>query len=176
MATTEARFDRSIVEGPLPAAVWKIAWPAMLTNIIGGLQGMVDHILVGRLVGSTANAAIGVSWQLLLVVIVFISSLFTGMNILVARAVGAGDGDRADRVVYQAFLTAAFMAFGVLAPVGYFAAPWLLGLVHAKPEVVAEALPFLRWQFLFSGGMLVFFMLGGAVSYTHLTLPTILRV
>jgi putative MATE family efflux protein len=163
MTASPSRFDRSIVEGPLSSAVWKIAWPSMLTNIIGGLQGMVDHILVGRLVGSTANAAIGVSWQLLLVVIVFISSLFTGMNILVARAVGAGDGDRADRVVYQAFLTAAFLAFGILAPIGYVAAPWLLGLVHAKPEVVAEALPFLRVQFLFSGGMLVFFMLGGAL-------------
>ena len=55
------RYDRSIVEGPLPAAVWKIAWPSMLTNIIGGLQGMVDHILVGLLVGFTANAAIGVN-------------------------------------------------------------------------------------------------------------------
>ena len=157
------RFDRSIVEGPLPAAVWKIAWPSMLTNIIGGLQGMVDHILVGLLVGFTANAAIGVSWQILLVVIVFISSLFTGMNILVARAVGAGDGDRADRVVYQAFLTAAFLAFGILAPLGYVLAPWLLGLVNAAPSVQAEALPFLRVQFLFSGGMLVFFMLGGAL-------------
>ena len=158
-----ARFDRSIVEGPLPAAVWKIAGPSMLTNIVGGLQGMVDQVLVGQLVGFTANAAIGVSWQILLVVIVFISSLFTGMNILVARAVGAGDGARADRVVYQAFLTAAFLAFGVLAPVGYFLAPWLLTLVHAKPGVIAEALPFLRVQFLFSGGMLVFFMLGGAL-------------
>jgi putative MATE family efflux protein len=163
MTATAARFDRSIVEGPLPAAVWLIAWPSMLTNIIGGLQGMVDHILVGNLVGSTANAAIGVSWQILLVVIVFISSLFTGMNILVARAVGAGDGARADQVVYQAFLTAAFMAFGVLAPIGYFLAPWLLSLVHATPAVQAEALPFLRTQFLFSGGMLVFFMLGGAL-------------
>jgi MATE family, multidrug efflux pump len=157
------RYDRSIVEGPLPAAVWKIAWPSMLTNIIGGLQGMVDHILVGLLVGYTANAAIGVSWQILLVVIVFISSLFTGMNILVARAVGARDEARVDRVVYQAFLTAAFLAFGVLAPVGYFLAPWLLGLVNAAPSVQAEALPFLRVQFLFSGGMLVFFMLGGAL-------------
>jgi Na+-driven multidrug efflux pump len=161
--TQPGRYDRSIVEGPLAAAVWLIAWPSMLTNIIGGLQGMVDHILVGHIVGSDANAAIGVSWQILLVVIVFISSLFTGMNILVARAVGAGDGERADKVVYQAFLTAAFMAFGVLAPVGYFAAPWLLTIVNAAPHVAAQALPFLRVQFLFSGGMLVFFMLGGAL-------------
>ncbi len=58
------RYDRSIVEGPLGPAVWKIAWPTMLTNIIGGLQGIVDHVLVGHLVGYTGNAAIGVSWQI----------------------------------------------------------------------------------------------------------------
>src|SRR5712691_13244468 len=80
----KGRYDRSIVEGPLRPAVWKIAWPTMLTNIIGGLQGIVDHALVGNLVGFKANAAIGVSWQMFLVVIVFISSLFTGMSVLVA--------------------------------------------------------------------------------------------
>ena len=54
-----ARFDRSIIEGPLRAAVWKLAWPTMLTNIIGGLQGLVDHIMVGHLVGYAGNAEIG---------------------------------------------------------------------------------------------------------------------
>ena len=71
---TKPRYDRSIVEGPLRPAVWKIAWPTMLTNVIGGLQGIIDHALVGNLVGFKANAAIGVSWQIFLVVIVFISS------------------------------------------------------------------------------------------------------
>ncbi len=102
----KGRYDRSIVEGPLRPAVWKIAWPTMLTNIIGGLQGIVDHVLVGHLVGFTANAAIGVSWQIFLVVIVFISSLFTGMSVLVARFAGAGEEEKVDRTVYQAFLTA----------------------------------------------------------------------
>ncbi|MEO7520483.1 MAG: MATE family efflux transporter, partial [Gemmatimonas sp.] len=99
------RYDRSIVEGSLPHAVWNIAWPTMLTNIIGGLQGIVDHVLVGHLVGFTANAAIGVSWQIFIVVIAFISSLFTGMSVLVARYAGAADEDKVDRTVYQAFLT-----------------------------------------------------------------------
>jgi Na+-driven multidrug efflux pump len=110
------KYDRSIVEGPLAAAVWKIAWPTMLTNVIGGLQGIVDHIMVGNIVGFTGNAAIGVSWQIFLVVIVFVSSLFMGMSVLVARFVGAGDAERADRTVYQAFLTSIGLSFGVLAP------------------------------------------------------------
>jgi putative MATE family efflux protein len=157
------RYDRSIVEGPLLPAVWKIAWPTMLQNMIGGLQGVVDHILVGHYVGFAGNAAIGVGWQVFLVFIVFLSSLFIGMGVLVARFVGAGDEDRVNRTVYQAFLTATGLALGVLAPLGYLMAPSLLDLVNAAPEVQAEALPYLRIMFVFSIGMLIFFMLGGAL-------------
>jgi putative MATE family efflux protein len=135
----------------------------MLTNIIGGFQGIVDHALVGHLVGYKANAAIGVAWQIFIVVIVFISSLFTGMSVLVARFAGAGDEDKVDRTVYQAFLTAVGISLLIMAPLGYALSPALLDLVNAAPEVKAEALPFLRIVFLFSSGMLVFFMLGGAL-------------
>jgi len=157
------RYDRSIVEGPLQRAVWKIAWPSMLTNVIGGLQGMVDHVLVGNLVGYKANAAIGVSWQIFIVVIVFISSLFTGMSVLVARFAGAGDEEKVNRTVYQAFLTAIFITLGIMAPIGYFVSPGLLNLVNAAPDVKAEALPFLRVMFVFSFGMMVFFMFSTAL-------------
>ena len=135
----------------------------MLTNVVGGLQGIVDHALVGHLIGFTGNAAIGVSWQIILVVIVFISSLFSGMSVLVSRFAGAGDTDKVDRIVYQAFLTATFLSFGVMAPLGYFASPWLLDFVNAAPAVKAEALPFLRIMFVFVGGMMMFFMLSAAL-------------
>src|SRR5215210_4902778 len=158
-----ARYDRSIVEGPLRSAVWKIAWPTMLANVIGGLQGLVDHIMVGHLVGFKGNAAIGVSFQIFIVVIVFIMSIFTGMSVLVARFAGAGDEAKVDRTVYQAFLTAIGISLFIMAPVGYFASPLLLDLINAAPAVKTEALPFLRIMFMFSTGMLIFFMLSGAL-------------
>jgi putative MATE family efflux protein len=133
----------------------------MLQNIIAGLQGIIDHAMVGHFVGYTANAAIGVSWQIILVVIVFISSTFTGMAVLVARFAGANQPDKVNRVVYQAFLTAFALAV-VLAAIGYAASPSLLSLVNAAPDVRAEALPFLRAMFLGVFGMLMFFMLSGA--------------
>ena len=55
---------------------------------------MIDHALVGNIVGFTANAAIGVSLQIFLVVIVFLSSMFMGMSVLVSRYVGAGTATR----------------------------------------------------------------------------------
>ncbi len=156
------KYDRSIVEGPLGPAVWKLAWPTMLTNMIGGLQGMVDQAMVGNLIGYKANAAIGVSSQIWIIVIIFISSVFIGMSVLVARFTGAGDHDKVDRTVYQAFIVAIGLSV-LVAPIGYFAAPALLDFVNATPAVKAEALPFLRIMFLFSSGILVFFMLGGAL-------------
>ena len=156
-------FDRRIVEGPLGRAVWRLAWPTMLQNIIGGLQGAIDQALVGNYVGHTGNAAIGVSMQVFILVIVFVVSIFTGMGVLVARFAGAGDADKVNRSVYQAFIVAVAMALGVLAPLGYWFAPALLDLINAAPEVQVEALPYIRIMFVFSVGMLMFFLFSGAL-------------
>jgi len=85
------------------------------------------------------------------------------MGVLVARFAGANEPDKVNRTVYQAFLTAGFMSVVIMAPLGYFLSPVLLEVVNTTPEVRAEALPYLRIMFLFSFGMMVFFMLGGAL-------------
>src|SRR5260370_5718644 len=99
-------LGRSIVEGPLARAVWMLAWPTMLQNLIAGLQGVVDHALVGHFVGYAGNPAIGVGIQIFIVVIVFVISPFGGMGVLVARFTGAHEPDKVNRTVYQAFLDA----------------------------------------------------------------------
>jgi putative MATE family efflux protein len=156
-------FDRSIVEGPILGAVWKLAWPTVLQNVIGGLQGIVDHAMVGRYVGFTGNAAVGVAFQIFLVVIVFVMSIYTGMGVLVARFAGADDAEAVNRTVYQAFLASLTLSLLVLAPVGWFLSPLLLDLVNAEASVQAEALPYLRTMFVGGFGMMLFFMLGGAL-------------
>ncbi len=156
-------LDRSIVAGPIARAVWMLAGPTMLQNVIGGLQGLVDHAMVGRFVGYAGNAAIGVAIQIFIVVIVFVMSVFSGMAVLVARFAGANEPEKVNRTVYQAFLAALALWGGVLAPVGWVLAPSLLGLVNAAPAVRVEALPFLRIMFVGSVGMLLFFMVGGAL-------------
>jgi len=84
------------------------------------------------------------------------------MSVLVARFAGAGDEERVNGTVYQAFITAIGLS-AIIAPLGYFISPWLLDFVNASPAVQAEALPFLRIIFATSIGQLVFFMLGGAL-------------
>src|SRR3954464_7881895 len=134
----------------------------MLQNAIAGLQGVIDQAMVGNYVGSQGNAALGDSWQIILIVVVFLSSLFTGMGVLVARFAGANQSDKVNRVVYQAFLTA-FALSVLLATIGYFASPFLLSIVNAAPDVQHEALPFLRIMFTCSFGMLIYFMVSGSL-------------
>jgi putative MATE family efflux protein len=156
-------LDRSIVEGPLMRAVWMLAWPTMLQNLISGLQPMVDHALVGRLVGYAGNAAMGVSVQIFIVVMAFIMSVFSGMGVLVSRFAGANNPDLVNRTLYQAFLAAVALWGLLLAPLGWILAPTLLSAVHATPDVQAQALAFLRIMFIGSIGTICFFMLSGAL-------------
>ena len=160
-------FDREIVSGSILRSVWKLTWPAALMQLINGSAGFVDHILVGRYVYSpdnAANAAIGVAWQLFLVIVVFMASLFSGMGVLVAQYAGRRDREAVSRIIYHTFLAAfMFQVFFVL-PFGWFAAPHLLNLVNAEPGVQEHALPYLRVLFTCSLGMFLMFMTGGAMQ------------
>jgi MATE family, multidrug efflux pump len=156
-------LDRSIVDGPLTRAVWMLAWPTMLQNLISGLQPMVDHALVGHLVGYAGNAAMGVSVQIFIVVMAFIMSVFSGMGVLVSRFAGANNPELVNRTLYQAFLAAVVLWAVLLAPLGWILAPTLLGAVHATQDVQLQALAFLRIMFIGSLGTICFFMVSGAL-------------
>lgn len=162
-APAAKKFDRSLIDGPISGAILKIALPTIVQNLIAGLQGLIDHTLVGHYVGYHANAAIGVSWQIFLVIVVFISSIFSGMGVMVARFAGAGDSAAVSRVVFQGFLVSLFIGVGVIAPLGWVLSPYLLQLVHAAPDVQVVALPYLRLMFIFSIGMMFFYLVGGAL-------------
>jgi len=140
-----------------------VAWPTIVQNVIGGAQGVIDHALVGHLVGYAGNAAVGVSWQIFLVVITFMMSIFTGMGVVVSRHAGANNAEAVNHASYQGFIAGLMLALFVLAPAGWFLSPVLLELVHAAPEVRHEALPFLRTLFVGSVGMMLGFMITGAL-------------
>ena len=69
----------------------------------------MDHILVGHLVGFRGNAAIGVAWQIFLVVIIFINSLFVGMSVLVV-------GLFIQLLVWAAFGFGIYLVIKILSP------------------------------------------------------------
>lgn len=155
-------FDQELVSGSVLRSVWKLGWPIVLMQLVSGIHGFVDQVLVGHSVGYEANAGIGVAWQLFLVIVVFVSSLFHGMGILIARYTGRQDYDAIGRVAYDTLLTSLYVLVLIVAPVGYFLSPYMLDWANTSPEVKVHALPYLRILFTGSFPLFLMFMLNGA--------------
>ncbi len=160
-------FDKELVTGSILRSVWKLSWPAVAMYLINGSAGFIDHVLVGQFVESpdnAANAAMGVAWQLFLVVIVFIASLFNGMGVLVAQYAGRENREMLSRVVYHTFLVSLYAQLFLVAPVGYFLSPYLLEFFTNDPNVQFYALPYMQVLFTCSAALFLNFMLNGAMQ------------
>ena len=156
-------FDQELLSGSILRSVWKLSWPAMLLHLVNGLHGFVDHVLVGNILGSDANAGIGVAWQVFLVVVVFLASLFHGMGVLIARYAGKQDRDTLSYIAYQTFLTSLIVLTVFVAPIGFFLSPYLLEIANADNNVQAHALPYLRIMFTCGAPLFLMFMINGAM-------------
>ncbi|MBI4557200.1 MAG: MATE family efflux transporter [Candidatus Hydrogenedentes bacterium] len=157
-------FDDELVSGSILRSVWKLAWPGVLLNLLNGVHGIIDHVLVGHFIGYEGNAAIGVAWQIYLVMVVFIASLFQGMNVLVARYAGRQDRQAISRVTYQTFLAGIILVVGIIMPLGLFTAPYLLTLLNQSPGVQVHALPYLRVLFAFGAPLFLMILLTYALQ------------
>jgi putative MATE family efflux protein len=156
------QFDDDIISGSIWKSVWKVAWPVVFTQVIAGVGGAVDQILVGRYVGYEAQAAVGAASMGFVVTLVFLSSFFHGMNIHIARYSGKRETNKIDRVFFETLKVSLFaFVFGV-APLGYFVAPYYIAWVAPDEAVQAHALPYLRLLFTTSLPMFLMFFMNGA--------------
>lgn len=160
-------FDREIVSGSIVRSVWKLAWPMTLLNLVNGSHSLVDHILVGNFISSAdnaANAAIGVAWQVFMVFVVMIASLFQGNNVLIARYAGRQDREKISGVAYDVFVSSLAILVLVLGPLGFLLSPALVRFATADASVAAHALPYLRIMFVGGAPLFIMFMVTGALQ------------
>ncbi|OQB24281.1 MAG: Multidrug resistance protein MdtK [Firmicutes bacterium ADurb.Bin182] len=107
----EAKLDL-LDPGIKPARViWYLAWPTIIEQLLLTFVHYVDTSMVGVL-GENATASIAVSSSTMWLVNGLFGSLAVGYYVLVGRNIGAGDIDKAKRIVRQSVLAAS--AAGVL--------------------------------------------------------------
>jgi putative MATE family efflux protein len=104
-------LSANLATGSLMKAIWSMSWPLMVTTVSASLVGLADMHVAGFL-GSASQAAVGVSEQVLFILMIFIMSTGVGTQALVSRATGAEDQKEAARATGQSLLFAVIM--GVL--------------------------------------------------------------
>lgn len=158
-------FDDELVSGSIVRSVWKLAWPIVLMNLINGVRGLVDQILIGHFVEHhEANTAVGLAWSFFLVVVVSLASLFQGMGVLIAQSAGKQDRTGINRILFHTGLMTVYVVLLVVIPIGYALSPWLLERMQTTDEVRAYALPYLRILFLFGLPLGINFLIGTAMQ------------
>ncbi len=131
---------------PLPG-IFRFALPLAASSVLQLLFNAADVIVVGKYVGSTALAAVGSTASLINLLISLFLGISVGVNITVARQVGARDDDGVRRAVHTSVSMAAVMGLILLAFGGIMAVP-MLRLMNVPEDVLPLAALYLRIYFL----------------------------
>lgn len=121
--------------------VLELALPSAGEQLLSMLVGLVDTFLVGHL-GAAPLAAVGLANQWIMFAMVLFSAVGTGATALIARMVGAGDMDTANRVLRQAMLLALAVGAVMTAAIEIWAEPAMV-LMGADAETVGLGVTFL---------------------------------
>jgi len=118
----------------LRARILRLAWPAIVENLLHTMVGIVDTAMVGRL-GAAALAAVGLGNQINHLGLTVFSALATGSTALVARYIGAEQPERARDVARQSLVLGLFVS-GTVMLTFLTAARALLGFLFRRAETV----------------------------------------
>jgi len=128
--------------------------PLMASNILQSLSGTINNIYVGQLIGVEALAAASTFFPIVFFLMSFIIGLSSGSTVLIGQAWGARNIDKVKEVTGTT-LTVTFLAGLVVAVLGGFFAPQLMGILGAPANIVDLATSYGR---IFLIGMPAFFL------------------
>lgn len=142
-----------ITTGPIRPALVRLAWPVIASEALHVAFHLVDIAWV-RPLGSWATAAIMTSMFTLWTAFAVANLVGTGLTAHAARAIGAGDRERAGRAHAQAILLALALSV-IVTTAGVVGAPFLFRALTDDPQVREAGIAYLR---TFSFGMPFLFL------------------
>ena len=119
-----------------------IAWPSTVEGALLSIIGSVDTMMVGTL-GAAAIAAVGLTSQPRMIMLVLAQALCVGTTALCARRKGAHDQRGANPCLNQS-LTIISVIGVLMTLIGYFGAEWLMKLGGANEDTMALSVTYFR--------------------------------
>ena len=150
----------SLLQGDIKTGLLRFAVPLFLGQVFQQLYNMVDALVVGNFVGESALAAVTSTGSLIFLIVGFFGGVYGGVGVVIARYFGAKDDHQVRRAVGTAVMGTILSGL-FLTAVGVFGSPALLRLMDTPPEVLDEAVSYLR---LYFAGILFVVLYNSAVG------------
>src|SRR6476620_9410482 len=135
-AGTAKRGD--LTQGSIGPTLLKFALPTLASSILQSLNGTVNAIWVGRLLGESALAATSNANMVMFLLTAFVFGFGMASTILIGQSWGKKDVEGAGRVFGTALGSFA-VATIIIAAAGYFLSSSILALLGAPPEATTLA-------------------------------------
>ncbi|MDD7675101.1 MAG: MATE family efflux transporter [Eubacteriales bacterium] len=135
-------FNR-MTEGALWRNILFISLPLILSQILQVLFNMADVAVVGRFSSSEAMGSVGSTSILVTLFTGFLIGMGSGVNVCVARYLGAGNRERVLRTIHTSFVLCLGMGMIICAVCFVLARP-LLELIRTKDELIDGAVLYFR--------------------------------
>ncbi|MEF3306139.1 MATE family efflux transporter [Paenibacillus sp. GYB003] len=130
-------------------SILRLAGPSLVEMLLANFTQMLSMIMVGRL-SPEAVATVGLTNQPFFLFLALFSTLNVGTTVIVARSIGSGRLDEADRAAGQAFLLNIVLSVVMIA-VSYTFAADFLRLMGGTEDVIAHGLTYAKIVFLSLG-------------------------
>jgi len=121
--------------------------PLVLGTLFQQLYSFVDTVMVGRMIGDAALAAVGTTWSLYFFTIGFVQGCCAGFCIPLAQSIGAKNDAEFKRYFWNGVWVSVVMGAVVTVVTYAFAEP-LLRMINTPEEILADAACYIRIIFL----------------------------
>src|SRR5215471_14492482 len=141
VAASAAARTKLLLEGPILPTLLRLAAPNVLNLLAFAGVITFDGFFLGRLgTNALAGASLAFPW-VMMVLQTTNSGMGAGVSSAVARALGAARRDRADALVFHAFLLALAVA-AIFSTVFLLGAPFLFRWMGGRDEMLSDALAY----------------------------------
>lgn len=144
---TENKKKRNMLEGRPGSTLFFFALPLILGNLFQQFYNMVDSIIVGQFVGEKALAAVGASYSLTTVFVMFATGGGIGASVITSQYLGAHNYEKMKTSIYTALRT--FLCVGIiLGGVGFALNRVILTALNTPADILDMACEYLGIYFL----------------------------
>lgn len=142
-----AKTNVNMLEGSIFRGLLSMTIPIMIMNVMQSLFNVIDMLVLSFFANDGAVGAVGVCGSLITLCTCLLIGTSMGANVIVAKRIGAGRKDCADKATMTSLLFA-IVGGVIIAIIGMIFAESFLKMANCPDTLIGEATQYFRYYFL----------------------------
>lgn len=134
---------KDLTKGNPIKTLFLFALPLIVSDLIQGIQSLIDIFYLGRLVGTTGVAVASLVMPIIFLLLALLIGIGASSNILIAQAFGSQDKEKLSKVLRNSFSTTIIVSIA-LTIIGIILSPVVLHLLKVPNTIYTTTLIFLN--------------------------------